>query len=231
MASDREKAPSAAPWVPDTKDVSELRLKASDCRGCDLYRSATQTVFGEGPPRARMVLVGEQPGDREDIEGRPFVGPASRVLDAALEAAGIDRRTLYLTNAVKHFKWVPRGERRIHQKPRVSEMKACAPWLAAETRVIAPRVIVALGATASQALLGPAFRLTRARGVPVERPDGPPVAPTLHPSAILRAPTPEARDTMRAQLVEDLRRAATIARRPARTQTRRVRRPSPGALH
>jgi DNA polymerase len=216
MPGDPPDRQSAAPWVPASRDLARLRRSSADCRGCDLFKNATQTVFGEGPATARVVLVGEQPGDHEDVEGRPFVGPASRILDAALKEAGIDRRDVYVTNAVKHFKWVPRGKRRIHQKPRISEMKACAPWLAAEVEAVRPLVIVALGATASQALLGPAFRLTRARGVPVQRPDGPPVVPTLHPSAVLRAPTPHDREVMKAQLVADLERAATIAARAAR---------------
>jgi uracil-DNA glycosylase family protein len=164
-----------------------LREAAAGCRACPLWKDATQTVFGEGPAKAAVVLVGEQPGEREDQEGRPFVGPAGGVLDDALNDAGIDRKQVYLTNAVKHFKWTPRGKRRIHQKPSAAETAACRPWLDAELAVVKPDVLVALGATAAQALLGSGFRVTRERGVPVDSDLAPNVIATVHPSSILRA--------------------------------------------
>jgi DNA polymerase len=166
--------------------VTKLREAAADCRACPLWKDATQTVFGEGPARAAVVLVGEQPGDREDREGRPFVGPAGRVLDDALADAGIERKQVYVTNAVKHFKWTPRGKRRIHQTPNAEETAACRPWLDAELAVVKPDVLVALGATAAQALLGRGFRVTRDRGVPVDSDLAPNVIATVHPSSILR---------------------------------------------
>ncbi|HEY6066899.1 MAG TPA: UdgX family uracil-DNA binding protein, partial [Thermoanaerobaculia bacterium] len=155
---------SAAALVPSKPTLSKLRQAATRCRACDLWRRATQTVFGEGSPRARVMFVGEEPGDREDLEGRPFVGPAGRVLDESLEKAGIDRRAIYLTNVVKHFKWEPRGKRRIHQKPNSVEIAACRPWLDAEIALVQPRVLVCLGATAAQALLGRSFKVSRERG-------------------------------------------------------------------
>jgi uracil-DNA glycosylase family protein len=178
---------TARSLVPDRPSVTTLREAAADCRACPLWKDATQTVFGEGPARAAIVLVGEQPGDREDKEGRPFVGPAGQVLDDALGDAGIDRKQVYLTNAVKHFKWTPRGKRRIHQKPSAAETAACRPWLDAELAVVKPDVLVALGATAAQALLGSGFRVTRERGVPVDSDLAPNVIATVHPSSILRA--------------------------------------------
>jgi uracil-DNA glycosylase len=180
-------AETAASLVPQRPSLRKLREAASDCRACPLWKDATQTVFGEGPAKAAVVLVGEQPGDREDQEGRPFVGPAGRVLDDALEEAGIDRKQVYVTNAVKHFKWKPRGKRRIHQKPNAEEISACRPWLDAELSVLEPDVLVALGATAAQALLGRGFRVTRDRGVPVDSDLAPNVLATVHPSSILRA--------------------------------------------
>jgi DNA polymerase len=167
--------------------VRKLREAAAGCRACPLWKDATQTVFGEGPAKAAIVLVGEQPGDREDREGRPFVGPAGQVLDDALTDAGIDRKQVYLTNAVKHFKWTSRGKRRIHQKPNAEEIAACRPWLDAELAVVKPDVLVALGATAAQTLLGRGFRVTRERGVPVDSDLAPNVIATVHPSSILRA--------------------------------------------
>jgi uracil-DNA glycosylase family protein len=178
---------TARPLVPDRPSVTTLREAAAGCRACPLWKDATQTVFGEGPAKAAVVLVGEQPGDREDQEGRPFVGPAGGVLDDALNDAGIDRKQVYLTNAVKHFKWTPRGKRRIHQKPNAAETAACRPWLDAELAVVKPDVLVALGATAAQALLGSGFRVTRERGVPVDSDLAPNVIATVHPSSILRA--------------------------------------------
>jgi uracil-DNA glycosylase len=191
--------------------LAELRERAEGCKACDLWRTGTQTVFGEGPRRADAMLVGEQPGDREDIEGRPFVGPAGRVLDDALAAAGIDRERVYVTNVVKHFKWRPRGKRRIHAKPSWTEVAACRPWLDAELAAVSPRVLVCLGATAAQAILGRSFRVTQDRGRLVPSDLAPAVIATVHPSSILRA---EAEDRA-AQLdafVDDLRAVARVIR-------------------
>jgi DNA polymerase len=195
--------------VPGRPSLPKLREAAAGCRACHLWRVGTQTVFGEGPARAEVLLVGEQPGNDEDLAGRPFVGPAGRVLDEALAEAGIDRGKAYVTNAVKHFKWEARGKRRIHQKPSWSEMTACRPWLEAELRLVAPRVVVALGATAAQDLLGRSFRVTKQHGEPLESELHPCVVATVHPSAILRAPDDRREDT-RAGLVADLRAVATI---------------------
>jgi uracil-DNA glycosylase family protein len=197
-------AETAAPLVPERPSLRNLREASADCRACPLWKDATQTVFGEGPANAAVVLVGEQPGDREDLEGRPFVGPAGRVLDEALEEAGIDRKQVYLTNAVKHFKWKARGKRRIHQKPNAEEVAACRPWLDAELAVVEPDVLVALGATAAQALLGRAFRVTRERGVPVDSDLAPNVLATVHPSSILRARDEAERRDAYAAFVADL---------------------------
>lgn len=191
-------------------DLAELRAAAAACTRCRLHEHATQTVFGEGPPRAALMLVGEQPGDHEDVEGRPFVGPAGRVLDRALAEAGIDRTEVYLTNAVKHFKWVQRGRRRIHQTPLVSEINACHPWLDAELEVVDPRIVVALGAVAVRALFGPEVRLTRHRGERLDLPDGREGYVTVHPSAILRVPDSERRQVEMRRLVDDL---SLVARR------------------
>ncbi len=181
-----------------------MRAAAQSCEGCDLYRNATQAVFGEGEARAVVMLVGEQPGDREDVEGHPFVGPAGRLLDAALLEARIDRRAVYITNAVKHFKWEPRGKRRIHKKPSAGEVDACRPWLEAEIAAVDPRIVVCLGATAAQALLGSGFRVSRQRGQLLARPDGRRILATVHPSSILRAPDDAARQLARAEFVDDL---------------------------
>ena len=181
----------AEQFLPAEINLSELQEAASRCQGCDLYRNATQTVFGEGPSAARLMFVGEQPGDQEDLKGAPFVGPAGRVLDRALQELGIDRDTVYLTNAVKHFKFDPRGKRRIHQKPTAAEIDACGPWLNAEMSLIDPEVTVLLGATAARALLGPAFRLTQHRGELLPRKEGAYYLPTIHPSAVLRSPDRE----------------------------------------
>ena len=186
--------------------LDELRAEAAGCTACDLYKSGTQTVFGEGAAKADVMLVGEQPGDKEDLEGRPFVGPAGRMLDKALEEAGIDRTHTYVTNAVKHFKWVARGKRRIHQKPNWTEMTACRRWLDAELEVVQPRVLVALGATAAQDLFGRQFRVTKQRGVPVESDLADVAIATIHPSAILRA---DDREAEYAGFVDDLRVVAT----------------------
>jgi uracil-DNA glycosylase len=192
--------------------LTSLRKEAAGCRACPLWKRGTQTVFGEGPARADLFFVGEQPGDAEDKEGRPFVGPAGRVFDEALADAGIDRRKVYVTNAVKHFKWEARGKRRIHQKPNAAETAACRPWLDAELEVVSPRVLVALGATAAQALLGRSFRVTQQRGVPVDSDLAPNVIATVHPSSILRAPDEAARREAYDAFVDDLRVAARIGR-------------------
>lgn len=195
---------SAADFLPDRRTLPALKEAAQGCRGCHLYRDATQTVFGEGPPSARVIMVGEQPGDQEDRQGRPFVGPAGKVLDEALEEAGVDRSTVFVTNVVKHFKFQPRGKRRIHKKPGAEEITACRPWLDAELKAVQPKALVALGATAAQALLGSQFRVTRERGVPLDSTLAPLVMATVHPSSILRADEEDKEDAMRA-LIDDLR--------------------------
>jgi uracil-DNA glycosylase family protein len=194
---------SAADFFPATVTLRTLAEAAKGCHGCDLYRNATQTVFGEGVPGAEIVLVGEQPGDREDRQGRPFVGPAGRLLDESLAEAGIERADVYLTNVVKHFKFEQRGKRRIHRKPDLHEQAACTPWLEAELAQIRPTALVLLGATAAQALLGRDFRVTKNRGTLVQVPYAPLVTATVHPSSILRAPD-DARDAERALFVRDL---------------------------
>jgi uracil-DNA glycosylase family protein len=201
----------AAAFVPPHAGLPELREAATRCTGCDLYRHATQMVFGRGPGEARIVLVGEQPGDQEDLKGAPFVGPAGEVLDRALREAGLDRELLYVTNAVKHFKFEPRGRRRIHQTPRLSEIAACRPWLEAELAVIRPEVVVALGATAARALFGPDFRLMRERGRVVPSRWAAKTLATIHPSAVLRGPDEAAQAELYHLLVEDLRLAAQAA--------------------
>lgn len=203
---------TAATLVPRRPSLPKLRRAATGCRACDLWRRGTQTVFGEGPSRARVMFVGETPGDREDLEGRPFVGPAGRLLDAALQGAGIDRFEIYLTNAVKHFKWEPRGKKRIHQKPNSVEITACRPWLDAEIAVVKPEVLVCLGATAAQALLGRSFRVSTQRGKFVASPLAPRVIATVHPSSILRAPDDATRRTETARFVSDLRKVAKAMR-------------------
>ncbi len=192
----------AAEFLPDRLSLPKLRDAVQGCRGCDLYKNAAQAVFGEGAKSAEVMFVGEQPGDQEDQQGRPFVGPAGRLLDRGLEEAGIDRSHAYMTNVVKHFKFQVRGKRRIHQKPNWAEMTACKPWLEAELAVVEPRVLVCLGATAAQALLGRQFRVTKERGRPVDSPLAPHVIATIHPSAILRS---DDRETDFAALVDDLR--------------------------
>jgi uracil-DNA glycosylase len=194
--------------IPPRPSLSRLREAAAGCRGCDLYRNATQTVFGEGPTGAGVMLIGEQPGDQEDRRGEPFVGPAGRELDRALEEAGIDRGAVYVTNVVKHFKFTPRGKRRIHKKPNAEEISACRPWLEAEVAVVKPQLIVALGATAAQALLGRQFRITNQRGEFFPSDLGPDVMATVHPSAVIRAPD-DVRGEEHRRLVLDLARAAT----------------------
>ncbi len=198
---------TAAAYVPDTRSLPKLREAAVVCHGCELWRAATQTVFGAGTRNAEVMFVGEQPGDQEDQQGRPFVGPAGRMLDKALEEVGIDRTRVYVTNAVKHFKWQPRGKRRIHQKPNWTEMTACRPWLDAELAAVQPRVLVCLGATAAQSLLGRQFRVTKQRGEPVDSPLAEIVLATIHPSAILRS---DDREREYAGFVADLRTVAAL---------------------
>jgi uracil-DNA glycosylase len=196
---------SASDFVPERTTLPSLRKAAEACRGCDLYRDATQTVFGEGPAGARIVMVGEQPGDKEDLAGKPFVGPAGGILDRAIDEAGLDRDEIYVTNVVKHFRFVLRGKKRIHKKPDMEQIRACTPWLEAELSRIGPEVLVLLGATAAQALLGRAFRVTQQRGTFVESPLAPLVTATVHPSSILRSRTEEERREAFDGLVADLR--------------------------
>ncbi len=204
------------PFVPKTTSIRALSAAAQKCRGCDLYKTATQTVFGAGPRKTRVVFVGEQPGDQEDRQGIPFVGPAGAMLDKALEDAGIPRSDAYLTNAVKHFKWEPRGKRRIHKEPRMSEIKACRPWLEAELRAIKPRIVVCLGAVAAQSMMGSQFKLMQNRGKLLPAPAGPAppeyVMATIHPSAVLRAPDSEGRRQAYESLVRDLKVVAKVLR-------------------
>lgn len=199
---------SAADFIPKRRTLPALRSAAAGCQGCDLYKDATQTVFGEGPDDARIVMVGEQPGDREDIAGRPFVGPAGGLLDRAIEEAGLTREEIYLTNIVKHFKHVTRGKRRIHKKPDLDEVRACSPWLEAEIARIEPQVLVLMGATAAQAILGRSFRVTQHRDEFVESPLAALVTATVHPSSILRSRTGEERRAAYDAFVTDLRRVA-----------------------
>jgi uracil-DNA glycosylase len=203
LVSPTKSTGSAADFLPETLSLDTLRVAAAGCKACHLWELGTQTVFGEGSPRAQIMFVGEQPGDQEDRTGTPFVGPAGRLFDQALEAAGIDRSQTYVTNAVKHFKWKARGKRRIHQKPNWAEMTACRPWLEAELKVVEPRVLVLLGATAAQSLLGRQFRVTQNRRKLVESDLAEAVTATIHPSAILRGEA-EQRDTEFAAFVEDL---------------------------
>jgi uracil-DNA glycosylase len=199
--------------VPDRPTLTKLREAAAGCRACPLWKSGTQTVFGAGRRSAEVMLVGEVPGDREDREGRPFVGPAGRILDQALDDAGIDRDDAYVTNVVKHFKWIPKGKRRIHQRPNAEEISACRPWLEAELRVVKPKAMVCLGATAAKALLGSGFRVTRDRGKLVEMELAPIATGTVHPSSILRIDDEEERRAARDELSEDLREIARRLRR------------------
>jgi uracil-DNA glycosylase len=208
-----EEPNDATPFLPERRSLSALRAAAADCRGCHLWRGATRTVFGEGLKRSRVMLVGEQPGDKEDLAGKPFVGPAGRELDRGLAAAGIDRGEVYLTNVVKHFKFEERGRRRIHQTPKRFEVEACKPWLMEELRVLEPEAVVLLGAVAAQALLGSSFRVTRHRGELLDSDLAPLVSATIHPSAILRAPDDAARSRERAAFAEDLRAVARALRR------------------
>lgn len=215
MAGKSQGQSTAAPLVPRNPSLPGLRRAAAGCKACDLWKKGTQTVFGEGSARASVMLIGEQPGDKEDIAGHPFVGPAGRILDEALAAAGIDRSEVYVTNIVKHFNWVPaeRGKRRIHKKPRYSEIKACRPWLDAEIAVVGPQVIICLGATAAQGLLGREFSVLRQRGQFVQSPLAPHVMATVHPSSILRAPDEAARHEQKQAFIADLRAAAVEIRK------------------
>jgi DNA polymerase len=201
---------TAAAFIPERPTLPVLQERARACTACELYKRGTQTVFGEGRGPARVMLVGEQPGHEEDLAGRPFVGPAGKLLDRALEAAGIDRTQTYVTNVVKHFKWEPRGKRRIHAKPDAGEIRACLPWLQAELEIVRPEVLVCLGATAAQALLGSSFRVSQQRGRFVPSPLAPRVMATVHPSSILRAPDDEARHAEMDRFVDDLRQAARV---------------------
>ena len=207
-------ASTAAPLIPAKPTLAALREVAKTCQACELWKRGTQTVFGEGHARARIVMVGEQPGNDEDLAGRPFVGPAGKLLDKALERAGIDRRHVYVTNVVKHFKWEPKGKRRIHAKPNSGEIRACVPWLEAELDLIKPEVVVCLGATAAQALLGRSFLVSQRRGEVINASSGHVVA-TVHPSSILRAPDDETRRAEMDRFVADLQVVASLLRRAA----------------
>src|SRR5213594_3117277 len=211
MRTDKEEEFARPAQPPDTTSWSAVREAAKDCEACHLYKRATQTVFGEGPKNAPMMLVGEQPGDSEDLAGKPFVGPAGKIMDRALEEAGIDRSQVYVTNAVKHFKWEPRGKRRIHQKPNSREIAACRPWLEAELRLVKPKLVVVLGATAAQAIFGPSFRVTRERGKVLSSKFAPRVLATVHPSSLLRQPDEESRQREYKRFVADLRAAVKAA--------------------
>jgi uracil-DNA glycosylase family protein len=206
---------SDASWrpapVPDTSSLKKVAAAACSCTACPLYKNATQTVFGEGPTTAPIMLIGEQPGDSEDVAGKPFVGPAGKIMDRALEEAGINRKEVYVTNAVKHFKWEPRGKRRIHKKPNSREIAACRPWLEAELRLVKPGLVVCLGATASQTIFGPAFRVTRERGKVLSSDFAPRVVATVHPSSLLRQPDEASRAREYAHFVADLRVALKAA--------------------
>jgi DNA polymerase len=196
---------------PKARSVEQLKQAAASCQACDLWRDATQTVFGEGDEHARMMLIGEQPGDQEDLQGKPFVGPAGQVLERGLDEAGIDRRLVYVTNAVKHFRWTRSGKRRLHEKPNAGQVRACRPWLEAEIQVVSPRMIVLLGATAAQSVMGPAFRVSKQRGEVLTSPFGIPVVATVHPSSILRATDEESRDAAMSSFIADLKVAAKNA--------------------
>ncbi|HKO54320.1 MAG TPA: UdgX family uracil-DNA binding protein [Thermoanaerobaculia bacterium] len=201
---------TAEAYIPPRPSLPKLRDAAAECKACHLWKIGTQTVFGEGPSKAVVMLIGEQPGDKEDLAGKPFVGPSGALLDKALEEAGIDRKQVYVTNVVKHFKWEPRGKRRIHKKPNGEEITACRPWLDAELRLVKPRAIVCLGATAAQAVIGPKFKVSVQRGQRVVSDLAEYVTATVHPSSILRAPTDEARREERARFVEDLKKIKAV---------------------
>ncbi|TMC86147.1 MAG: UdgX family uracil-DNA binding protein [Chloroflexi bacterium] len=196
---------------PNAIGVDDLKAAAASCKGCDLWQNATQTVFGDGDDHARMMLVGEQPGDQEDLQGKPFVGPAGRLLERGLDESGIDRRRVYVTNAVKHFRWTRRGKRRLHEKPNAGQVRACRPWLEAEIEVVRPGIIVLLGATAAQSVMGPAFRVSKQHGEVLASPFGIPVVATVHPSSILRATDDESREAAMSSFIADLKVAAKHA--------------------
>lgn len=198
---------------PHSDNLSTVRNAARDCTACHLHKHATQTVFGEGPKFAQMMLVGEQPGDSEDLAGKPFVGPAGKIMDRALEEAGIDRKQVYVTNAVKHFKWEPRGKRRLHKKPNSREIAACRPWLEAEIRLVRPKLVVLMGSTAGQTTFGPSFRVTRQRGKVLSSKLAPRVVATVHPSSLLRQPDEESRHREYKKFVADLRVAVRAAKK------------------
>src|ERR1044071_5484060 len=208
----KPKSSDSQAWdlIPPRPTVSALKNAAADCHACDLWLKGTQTVFGEGSRRSRVMFVGEQPGNEEDLTGKPFVGPAGRLFDSALDEAGIDRRQTYVTNVVKHFKWEPRGKRRIHKKPNSQEISACRPWLEAEIALVKPKVIVALGATAAQTLLGAKFRVTKQRGEFIESTLAPYIMATVHPSSILRAPDDETRHEEKRKFINDLKTLAKV---------------------
>jgi uracil-DNA glycosylase family protein len=207
---------SAVEFIPVRPTLPKLREAVKQCEGCDLYKHATQAVFGEGPAAAQVVFIGEQPGDQEDLQGHPFVGPAGKLFDRALQEAGIDRSIVYITNAVKHFKFEERGKRRIHQKPNSMEITACRPWLETEISLIRPRIIVCLGATAAQSILGSQYRVTKERGRFIEHPWAPHVTSTIHPSAILRAPDAEERESEYRRFVADLQKVRGVWTVPSR---------------
>jgi uracil-DNA glycosylase family protein len=209
MARDKSET-SAADFFPERKSLKAFREAAANCKGCDLWERGTQTVFGEGARHAAVLFVGEQPGNEEDLTGHPFVGPAGRLFNDALAEAGIDRRKTYVTNVVKHFKWEPRGKRRIHKKPNAREIYACRPWLEAEINLVKPNVIVCLGATAAQALLGPKFKVSKQRGKFIESTLAPYIMATVHPSSILRAPDDETRHVEKRRFIDDLKRVADV---------------------
>ena len=209
-SSTHKRTSSAVEYFPKQLSLPSLKAAAADCKACDLWKKGTQTVFGEGQRKATILFVGEQPGNEEDLTGQPFVGPAGKLFDNALEEAGIDRKQTYVTNVVKHFKWEPRGKRRIHKKPNAVEIKACRPWLEAEIAVIKPQVVVALGATAAQALLGAQFRVTKQRGQFLESTLAPYVMATVHPSSILRAPDDETRRLEYREFVNDLKKLSKV---------------------
>ena len=208
MSSGAQKQFSATPFIPDSRSLATLRKAARNCEGCPLFRRATQTVFGEGAIHASILLVGEQPGDQEDRAAKPFVGPSGKLLEKCLAEVGIERKQTYVTNMVKHFKWEPRGKRRIHEKPNQAEISACKPWLEREIEVVQPKMIVALGATAAQGLLGSSFRVTKQRGTILRIEGYPPILATVHPSSLLRQITDEDRERETQRFVADLKKCA-----------------------
>ena len=213
ITSGKTSSGTAADLIPPRASLAKLRAIAAGCKACPLWADATQTVFGEGPAHAAVMLIGETPGDQEDLQGRPFVGPAGKLLDRCLAEAGLDRKESYVSNVVKHFKFTPRGKRRIHGKPNAAEIRACIPWLKAEIERVKPEMIICLGATAAKALLGASFRVSQQRGVPVPSPLAPLVMATVHPSSLLRAPDDETRHREIARFTQDLKAAAKLLKR------------------